>query len=125
VSTSVPEQTPNQQPVPLASRPTGISLIAAYFGVGGVGLILLLVLISANIIEDNAAFGALGRVAAIYGAVLGSALLVTSIGLLRRAPWARWAGVVLGLLSFSTLIGLVIAYYLARGESARYFTKQR
>lgn len=120
MSTSAPE------PTPVASRPTGISLIVAYFGVGGVSLILLSVLVLTNIIEDNAgAFVALSRVAAIYAAVLGSALLVVSIGLLRRAPWARWTGVVLGLLSFSTLIGLVIAYYLARGESARYFTKQR
>ena len=104
------------------SLPLGVRLIAGYYTAIAALFGALAVVSGGNLLSGNAApFNELAAGGAVVYGVFGLLFLAIGIGLFRRQNWARIVALIFGLLSFVSIIGILIAIYLAKDSTARYF----
>jgi len=116
-------------------RPQGVTLLAIYrFFVGGVALLLAGIVMLAALPIFFVLSGAVGAVVLfVVLAMVGGAIflyaavsLAVGWGLLEMRPWARWAALVLAVLSLpdfatGTAVGVLTIWYLTQESLALEF----
>jgi len=89
----------------LGSRPTGITILAVLFAIGGVlGILAGVALLGVGAIAAGSGLGGLAAIFGIIALALGAAEIAEAYGLWTLKPWAWTLGIGLAIVSLAFIV---------------------